>query len=85
MAQDFLYNGFDEKTIQALGYYVYILFNPKDNQPFYVGKGEGNRVFDHIRDAVKNPKITTDKYDMIRDIGADQVEHIIVTHLINNL
>ena len=80
MAQNFSYKVFDEKTIQALGYYVYILLNPKDHQPFYVGKGEGNRVFDHIRDAVKNPKITTDKYDMIRDIGPDQVEHIIVTH-----
>ena len=42
---------FDEKTIAELKYYVYLLVNPITKSPFYVGKGEGNRVFDHLIDA----------------------------------
>lgn len=28
---------FDEKTQQALGHYVYMLIDPRNNKPFYVG------------------------------------------------
>ena len=42
---------FDQKTISALGYYVYMLIDPRNDQPFYVGKGQGNRVFQHVIDA----------------------------------
>lgn len=35
---------FDEKTIQHLKYYVYMLIDPADNKPFYIGKGVQNRV-----------------------------------------
>ena len=38
---------FDQTTIDKIGFYVYALINPKDNKPFYVGKGSGNRVFAH--------------------------------------
>ena len=34
-------------------YYVYRLVDPRTLQTFYVGKGKGSRVFDHVRD-VKN-------------------------------
>ena len=71
---------FDEKTKKALGYYVYMLIDPRDRKPFYVGKGHENRVFDHIKDAFNNTNILTDKYDIIREIGADKVEHVIITH-----
>ena len=52
---------FDEKTQQALGYYVYMLIDPSNNKPFYVGKGKNNRVFDHIEYAFKNPSDCSDK------------------------
>ena len=30
-------------------YYVYILINPIDLLPFYVGKGKGNRAYNHLK------------------------------------
>ncbi len=72
---------FDQKTITALGFYVYMLIDPRNNKPFYVGKGKGNRVFQHVEDAKNNPSISTDKYDIIRDIEKSaRVEHVIVCH-----
>ena len=41
---------FHQDAWPILGHYVYALFDPnKPNQPFYVGKGVGNRVFAHAR------------------------------------
>ena len=77
-------NLFDEKTVQALGYYVYMLIDPRDDKPFYVGKGINNRVFDHIKYAVDNPHVFTEKCDTIREIGAENVKHVIVTHGLAN-
>lgn len=73
-------NSFDEKTQQALGYYVYMLVDPNGDEPFYIGKGHNNRVFDHIRYAIDNPDVTSDKCDRIRAIGASNVKHVILTH-----
>ena len=39
---------FSPKTIEELGYYVYVYSDPDTHKPFYVGKGKGNRVFDHL-------------------------------------
>jgi hypothetical protein len=30
-------------------YYTYIYFDPRDNLPFYVGKGHGKRAFHHLK------------------------------------
>lgn len=37
-------------------YYVYQLIDPRDNKPFYVGKGTGYRMTSHLTEA-KQPKI----------------------------
>ena len=75
---------FDEKTIAELKYYVYLLVNPETNTPFYVGKGEGNRVFDHLNEA-KEGKKGTDKLDQIQAILKQNktIEHVIVRHGLN--
>src|ERR1035437_4276569 len=31
-----------------LGYYVYLLVDPRDSKPFYVGKGKGARCLMHL-------------------------------------
>jgi len=38
-------------------YYVYQLLDPNSNQPFYIGKGSGNRAWTHneFKDRNKNP------------------------------
>ena len=58
---------FDQLTIEKLDYYVYALINPTDNRPFYIGKGIGNRVFNHQNCAIKD-KNSNLKLDTIREI-----------------
>jgi hypothetical protein len=72
---------FDAQIIEQLGHYVYVLIDPRDELPFYIGKGEGNRVYDHVARELKDPK-ATDKYDTIRDIknASLNVKHIILKH-----
>ena len=33
--------------------YVYRLIDPRDGSTFYVGRGQGNRVFDHVKQSLK--------------------------------
>lgn len=75
---------FDEKTKSELRYYVYLLVHPETKIPFYVGKGAGNRVFDHLNEA-KEGKKGTDKLDQIQDVLKKNktVEHVIVRHGLN--
>lgn len=42
---------FRENVIEQVDYYVYLLVDPRDKTIFYVGKGSGNRVFQHELDA----------------------------------
>lgn len=41
-------NKFSPEVESKLQYYVYALVDPRTDQIFYVGKGVGNRVFQHI-------------------------------------
>ena len=70
-----------QSVTEALGYYVYALVDPRDRKIFYIGKGKGNRIFQHAEAAlVEN---TSDlKLDTIRSIISDggKVEHYIVRH-----
>ena len=72
---------FDNKTREHLGYYVYALIHPKTSKPFYIGKGLGNRVFNHKAMALDTLDQSL-KLDTIREIYAEnlEVEHIIIRH-----
>lgn len=47
-------NFFDEKIVKKVKHYVYALFDPESDFPFYIGKGFGNRVFNHVSRKLKN-------------------------------
>jgi uncharacterized protein len=57
---------------ERLGHYVYVLSDPRDNEIFYVGKGKGQRVYQHAAKAQKIPGETGKelKLDRIRGIHA---------------
>ena len=45
MARD----SFPAGVAQQLKWYVYRLIDPRNGETFYVGKGQGNRIFDHVK------------------------------------
>ena len=72
---------FSQSAIEELHFYVYLLQDPRDGQIFYVGKGSGNRVFEHTNEAVELDR-SNEKLDQIREIhGAGmEVKQIILRH-----
>ncbi|MEI8085687.1 MAG: excinuclease ABC [Paludibacter sp.] len=72
-------NQFSQSIIESILYYVYILKNRNTNEVFYVGKGKGNRVFQHVECALET-ELSSDKLKMIREIGTDNIQHFILRH-----
>ena len=60
-------------------YYVYFLVDPGTGQIFYVGKGIGQRVFQHVRQAQKGKVDNSAKYDKIKTCLAESghVDHYV--------
>lgn len=65
-----------------LGYYVYRLIDPRDGSTFYVGRGKGNRVFNHVNEATKTDdrKKKNLRLETIRKIKGIGLEPIHVIH-----
>src|SRR5512139_1648320 len=74
---------FPVEVSEKLKTYVYRLIDPRNGETFYVGKGNGNRVFAHIR---LERKLGGDELDnkakRIREIHAAgfEVGHVIHRH-----
>lgn len=54
----------------VLRYYVYALRDPRNGRVFYIGKGIGDRINAHTRDAGKDPESERAKLRTILDIEA---------------
>ena len=75
---------FTPNVIDEIGNYVYRLIDPRDFQTFYVGRGVGNRVFQHAKEELKHFEDDEDslsmKLEQIRDIRLSGKEVICVIH-----
>lgn len=67
---------FSQIVQEKLGYYIYLYINPIDNTIFYVGKGQGNRAFDHFSDIEESEKVNT--IAEIRSQGLEPTVEILV-------
>lgn len=72
---------FSKAVCEKIGYYVYILKDPRTSTIFYVGKGTGSRVFQHVEGALLSP-LMSDKLNLIREIHNEglTVKHYILRH-----
>jgi hypothetical protein len=77
-------DSFPPEVVEELKWYVYRLIDPRNGETFYVGKGQGDRVFQHARGIIDDPEshVADPKQQRIHEILAAGLEvgHIIHRH-----
>jgi hypothetical protein len=74
-------NSFPPEVVAKLKFYVYRLIDPRNGETFYIGKGVGNRVFQHAKAEIDGDELN-DKLKRIREIllAGLEVSHVIHRH-----
>lgn len=75
------YESFPDEVSEKLKTYVYRLIDPRNGETFYVGKGQGNRVFSHAHGDIEGDS-ASEKISRIRNIKLSgfKVGHVIHRH-----
>jgi hypothetical protein len=75
-------NSFPDEVSAKLKNYVYRLIDPRNGETFYVGRGQGNRVFQHAAGITEgmSKEGLSDKSDRIREIKNAGLEVIHIVH-----
>ena len=76
--------GFSPEVQERIGYYVYRLIDPRNGQTFYIGKGKGNRIFQHcigeLKLSVDERETDSEKIKTIQQIRSLGLEVIHIIH-----
>jgi hypothetical protein len=68
-------DGFAPGVVEAIGFYVYLLIDPSDRSIFYIGKGTGNRCFQHCGAARMATADQIDGFPKLARIRAIEARH----------
>lgn len=82
-----LEGAFTPFVAEQIGWYVYVLQDPRDGKIFYIGKGKGNRVFAHALDVKTEGEVFENpKHELIRSILMDglKVNSFLIRHGISS-
>lgn len=81
---------FPNEMHDELGFYVYRLIDPRNGETFYVGKGKGNRVFQHVAASLEfNNEVDEENWEedqfstkiqTILDINAANLDVVHIIH-----
>lgn len=70
---------FSETVAAALRFYVYRLEDPATRKTFYVGKGSGNRAFEHARAAIQGSS-ESEKLERIQSLLRNEQTPNVIIH-----